>query len=51
MNPNGSSATSRGIHQRPRERLGMMPHPERLAEGSWRRNGRVFFESIVEAVG
>jgi len=49
-NPNGSLADIAGISNGARERIGMMPHPERLSE-AWSRRGRArLFESIVEAV-
>jgi len=50
-NPNGSVANIAGIFGQSRRVLGMMPHPERLADpalgGS---DGRALFESVVEAL-
>jgi phosphoribosylformylglycinamidine synthase len=52
MNPNGSLADIAGITNARGNVLGMMPHPERLAEGVLGgEDGRRLFESIVEAVG
>jgi phosphoribosylformylglycinamidine synthase len=51
-NPNGSLADIAGVTNARGNVLGMMPHPERLAEpvlGG--EDGRRLFESIVEAVG
>jgi phosphoribosylformylglycinamidine synthase len=51
-NPNGSLADIAGITNARGNVLGMMPHPERLAEGVLGgEDGRRLFESIVEAVG
>ena len=50
-NPNGSLADIAGITNARGNVLGMMPHPERLAEGVLGgEGGRKLFESIVEAV-
>ncbi len=51
-NPNGSLADIAGVTNARGNVLGMMPHPERLAEyvlGG--EDGRRLFESIAEAVG
>ena len=51
-NPNGSLADIAGVTNARGNVLGMMPHPERLAEevlGG--EDGRRLFESILEAVG
>jgi phosphoribosylformylglycinamidine synthase len=51
-NPNGSLADIAGITNARGNVLGMMPHPERLAEGVLGgEDGRRLFESIAEAVG
>ena len=51
-NPNGSLADIAGITNARGNVLGMMPHPERLAEGVLGgEDGRRLFESILEAVG
>jgi phosphoribosylformylglycinamidine synthase len=50
-NPNGSLEDIAGITNARGNVLGMMPHPERLAEGVLGgEDGRRLFESIVEAV-
>jgi phosphoribosylformylglycinamidine synthase len=50
-NPNGSVANIAGIYNKQRNVLGMMPHPERLADpalgGS---DGRAMFDGLVEAL-
>ena len=50
-NPNGSVANIAGIYNKQRNVLGMMPHPERLADpalgGS---DGRGMFDGLVEAL-
>jgi phosphoribosylformylglycinamidine synthase subunit PurQ / glutaminase len=52
MNPNGSLADIAGVTNARGNVLGMMPHPERLAEGVLGgEDGRRLFESIAEAVG
>ena len=51
MNPNGSLADIAGITNARGNVLGMMPHPERLAEGVLGgEDGRRLFESVVDAV-
>jgi phosphoribosylformylglycinamidine synthase len=51
-NPNGSLADIAGVTNARGNVLGMMPHPERLAEGLLGgEDGRRLFESIAEAVG
>jgi phosphoribosylformylglycinamidine synthase subunit PurQ / glutaminase len=51
-NPNGSRNDIAGIINARGNVLGMMPHPERLAEGVLGgEDGRRLFESIVDAVG
>jgi phosphoribosylformylglycinamidine synthase len=50
-NPNGSVANIAGIYNRERTVLGMMPHPERLADpllGG--RDGVAMFDGLVEAL-
>ena len=50
-NPNGSLADIAGITSARGNVLGMMPHPERLAENVLGgEDGRRLFESIVEAI-
>lgn len=50
-NPNGSAANIAGVYNEAKTVMGMMPHPERLADpelgGS---DGRALFESLVEAL-
>jgi len=50
-NPNGSAANIAGVYNEAKTVMGMMPHPERLADpelgGS---DGRPLFESLVEAL-
>jgi phosphoribosylformylglycinamidine synthase len=51
-NPNGSLNDIAGITNARGNVLGMMPHPERLAEGVLGgEDGKRLFESIIEAVG
>jgi phosphoribosylformylglycinamidine synthase subunit PurQ / glutaminase len=51
MNPNGSLADIAGVTNARGNVLGMMPHPERLAEGVLGgEDGRRLFEGIAEAV-
>jgi len=51
-NPNGSLADIAGITNARANVMGLMPHPERLAEGVLGgEDGRRLFESILEAVG
>jgi phosphoribosylformylglycinamidine synthase len=50
-NPNGAAANIAGLCNEQRNVVGLMPHPERACEmalGS--ADGRVFFESVIEAV-
>ena len=51
-NPNGSLRNIAGVYNEAKTVLGMMPHPERLAEtllgGT---DGRPMFDGIVEALG
>jgi len=50
-NPNGSRNNIAGIFNRRRNVLGMMPHPERLAEATLGGiDGRRLFESLVDAL-
>ncbi len=50
-NPNGSVANIAGIFGQSRRVLGMMPHPERLADPALGGgDGRALFESVVEAL-
>jgi len=50
-NPNGSLADIAGITNARGNVLGMMPHPERLAEAVLGgEDGRRLFEGIVEAI-
>jgi phosphoribosylformylglycinamidine synthase len=50
-NPNGSQRNIAGIFDKSRRILGMMPHPERLAdEKVGGTDGRVLFESLLEAL-
>jgi len=50
-NPNGSRNNIAGIFNRRRNVLGMMPHPERLAEAALGGiDGRRLFESLVDAL-
>ena len=51
-NPNGSLDSVAGICNRSRNVLGMMPHPERSAEGlDGHTDGRLLFESVLERLG
>lgn len=51
-NPNGSAHAIAGILSENRRVLGMMPHPERLAEAALGgTDGRALFEGLVEALG
>ena len=51
-NPNGSLDSIAGICNRARNVLGMMPHPERCAEGlDGNTDGRLLFQSILEQLG
>ncbi len=50
-NPNGSSRNIAGIFNATRTVLGLMPHPERLAEPALGgTDGRAMFEGLAEAV-
>ena len=49
-NVNGSLENIAGVCNRPRNVMGLMPHPERACEGALgSRDGRLIFESIVNA--
>jgi phosphoribosylformylglycinamidine synthase len=51
-NPNGSLDSIAGICNRDRNILGMMPHPERCAEGlDGNTDGRLLFQSAFERLG
>lgn len=51
-NPNGSKDAIAGICNRSRNVLGMMPHPERCAEGlDGNTDGRLLFQSALERLG
>jgi len=50
-NPNGSQRNIAGIFDKSRRILGMMPHPERLADETvGGTDGRALFESLLEAL-
>ena len=50
-NPNGSADNIAGIFNRNKTVLGMMPHPERLADPALGGDdGRLIFESLVAAL-
>ena len=50
-NPNGSVANIAGVFNRERTVLGMMPHPERLADAALGgSDGRPLFDSLVDAL-
>jgi phosphoribosylformylglycinamidine synthase subunit PurQ / glutaminase len=50
-NPNGSARNIAGIFNKERTVLGMMPHPERLADAALGgEDGRAMFTSLVEAL-
>ena len=50
-NPNGASRNIAGILNKRRNVLGMMPHPERLADAALGgTDGRPMFDSLVEAL-
>ena len=50
-NPNGSARNIAGIFNKERTVLGMMPHPERLADiALGGDDGRAMFTSLVEAL-
>jgi phosphoribosylformylglycinamidine synthase len=51
-NPNGSLANIAGITNQAGNVLGMMPHPERLADAALSgTDGRAMFDGMVEALG
>ena len=51
-NPNGSRDDIAGIYNETKTVLGLMPHPERLADPRLGgTDGRAMFESLVEALG
>ncbi|MBI3811485.1 MAG: phosphoribosylformylglycinamidine synthase subunit PurQ [Nitrospirae bacterium] len=51
-NPNGSKDSIAGICNRSRNVLGMMPHPERCAEGlDGNSDGRLLFQSALDRLG
>ena len=51
-NPNGSLDNIAGIYNPGRTILGMMPHPERVADAALGgEDGRAMFDSLVEALG
>ena len=51
-NPNGSCANIAGITNAEGNVLGMMPHPERLADAALSgTDGRAMFDGLVEALG
>lgn len=51
-NPNGSRNNIAGVYNQTRTVLGMMPHPERLAEALLGgTDGRPMFDGLVEALG
>ncbi len=50
-NPNGSQRNIAGVYNRSKTVLGLMPHPERLADPRLGGNdGRPFFDGLVEAL-
>ena len=50
-NPNGSQRNIAGIFNKSRTVLGLMPHPERLADPKLGgTDGRKMFESLVETL-
>jgi phosphoribosylformylglycinamidine synthase len=51
-NPNGSVGNIAGVFNKKKTVLGMMPHPERLADPALGgTDGRAMFESLVDALG
>ena len=51
-NPNGSARDIAGILNETRTVLGLMPHPERLADPALGGNdGRAMFDGLVQALG
>lgn len=50
-NPNGSAHNIAGVYNEAKTVLGMMPHPERLADAALGgTDGRPFFDGLVEAL-
>ena len=50
-NPNGSQRNIAGIYNEKRTALGLMPHPERLADAALSgTDGAKLFASLVEAL-
>ncbi len=50
-NPNGSRDNIAGVYNKTKTALGMMPHPERLADPMLGGNdGRAFFDGLMEAL-
>ena len=50
-NPNGSLDNIAGVYNKTKTALGMMPHPERLADPMLGGNdGRAFFDGLMEAL-
>ncbi len=50
-NPNGSRDNIAGVYNKTKTALGMMPHPERLADPVLGGNdGRAFFDGLMEAL-
>ncbi len=50
-NPNGSQSNIAGVFNESKTVLGLMPHPERLADAELGGDdGRPFFEGLVEAL-
>jgi phosphoribosylformylglycinamidine synthase len=50
-NPNGATDNIAGICNAGRNVFGMMPHPERAADGNlWNQDGLAIFKSILERV-
>ena len=51
-NPNGSLANIAGVYNQSKTVLGLMPHPERLADSALGGDdGRAMFDGLVEALG
>ncbi len=51
-NPNGSARDIAGVFDKKKKVLGMMPHPERLADKALGgADGRAMFDGLVEALG
>jgi phosphoribosylformylglycinamidine synthase I len=50
-NPNGSQRNIAGVYNETKTVLGLMPHPERLADSELGGDdGRTFFDGIIEAL-